>query len=100
MLGMIGRDVDGSCTVPFLIELAVAMLKYVADQRRDAAPGLIEQPSHIRHAKRVERLERAEFPAEAPAHGIIDVGNAVRDLGHPARAVGEKVKGHLARETG
>ena len=41
-------------------------------------------------AEVVEHLEGAVDPVEAPADGVVDVRDVVRDLGHEARRVGQR----------
>ena len=52
------------------------------------------------HADGVPGLERAEVPAEAPAHAAVDVDDVVGDLADAVRRVGQRRVGDAARELG
>jgi hypothetical protein len=65
----------------------------------ECAGGLTDQLISPR-AERVERLERPELPAEAPAHGAVDTHRIVRDLRSHLGGIAEPGAEQVAQEVG
>ena len=59
----------------------------------------LQARDHFQETDGVPQFERAQFVAVAPAHGAIDLDDAIRDFGNHLRAIEEKIAQHLPQET-
>ena len=82
-------------------EALVAGGQHRLDPRRHADAFAFQAGNGCLDAQSIPRLERAHLPGKAPLHRVIDVDQAVGDLGHALGGVGhgarERVPDQLAR---